>query len=74
MQILKMKLVQPLGADHLRVTDLQGVFVAVGIKPLRNKVELPNSAVGEIVVEILIANRQDIVRAELKVKARAQVG
>ena len=74
MQVLETKLVQGLGAEHLRVAHLQSVFVAVGVEALRSKIQLPDPAVGEIVVEKLIANREDIVGAQLKVKARTQVG
>ena len=69
-----MKLVQHLGAKHLRVSYLQGVFFAVGVKALRSQAELPDPAVVEIVIEELIANRKDVVGAHLKVKPRTQVG
>src|SRR5208283_3079195 len=74
MQVLETKAVQRLGAEHLRVTNLHGMFVAVGVKALRSKAQLPDSAIGGIVVEKLIANREDIVGTELKVSARTQVG
>ena len=60
MQVLKAELVQGLGAEHLRVTQLEGVLVAVRVEALRGEVELPDSAVGEIVVEKLIANRETL--------------
>ena len=73
MQVLETKLVERLGAEHLRVTDLQGMFVAVGVEALGSKIELPDPAVVEIVVVKLIANRENIVGAQLKVKPRTQV-
>src|SRR5208282_3048500 len=53
---------------------LEGMFKAMGVEAQRREVELPDSAIAQVVVKELVANRQDVVGAQLIVKPRAKIG
>ncbi len=74
MEVLEAKLVQGLGAEDLRVTHLQSMFQTVSVDALRGKIEESDSTVMGIVVKELVANRQDVVGAQLVVKAGTKIG
>ena len=74
MDILEAEFVDGTGIDGLRVSKLKGMFSAQLVVSGLLEVELPDAVIGFRIAPILIASGQRIVRSQLIVNARAQVG
>ena len=72
--VLKSRLVDDLGTNHLCVADLHGLLRALGVVALGRKNQHSNSVVGFGIAIILVARGECIVGRQCPVDSRAEIG
>ena len=72
--VLEARFIHDLRPEDLRVADLQGLFRRHGVVAGGRQGKLSDARIVLRVVEVLVAGGERVVRAELVVEARAEIG